>query len=138
MSKNEFKVKEVEAEIEEINEPSIDSEPSVRKQRSKAGRTFLDLVNGNFLTKDFTLQQLPFVFFLTLMAILYISNTYYAEKTVRRINNVTNELKELRSEYITTKSDLMFISKQSEVAKAALNYGIKESVVPPKKIVIGN
>ena len=96
------------------------------------------MVNGNFLTKDFTIQQLPFVFFLTLIAILYISNTYYAEKTVRRINNVTNELKELRSEYITTKSDLMFISKQSEVAKAALIYGIKESVVPPKKIVIGN
>jgi hypothetical protein len=138
MAKNEFKVKEVEPLIEEIREEEEVPEPIAKKQRSRAGRTFLDVVNGNFLTKDFTLQQLPFVFFLTLIAILYISNTYYAEKTVRKINAVTNELKELRSEYITIKSDLMFISKQSEVANAASKYGIKESVVPPKKIVIGN
>lgn len=94
------------------------------------------VVSGNFLTRDKTMQQLPFVLFLMVIAMAYISNTYYAEKTVREINKINNELKELRSEYITSMSDLMFISKQSEVAKAALPLGIVESVVPPKKIVV--
>ena len=47
-----------------------------------------------------------------------------------------NSLKELRSEYITTKSDLMIISKQSEVAEATARMGLKELTSPPKKIVI--
>ena len=64
-----------------------------------------------------------------------MANGYYAEQTVRKINKVTNELKELKSEYITSKSELMFISKQSEVAKLSVKLGIKESVTPPKKIV---
>lgn len=70
------------------------------------------------------------------LAVCYISNGNYAEKKARALNNINDELKELRSEYIITKSDLMFISKQSEVAKATLAMGIKESVVPPKKIVL--
>ena len=62
----------------------------------------------------------------------------YEKKIMRKTNTVNSEIKELRSEYITSKSDLMFISKQSEVARAAevMKIGIKESVVAPKKIVI--
>ena len=47
-----------------------------------------------------------------------------------------NQLKELRSEYISTKSDLMFASKQSQVAKATEALGLKESIVPPFKIEV--
>ena len=72
--------------------------------------------------------------FLAFIAILYIANGYQADDKIREVNKITNELKELRSEYISTKSDLMFVSKQSEVAKAAEPMGIKEPVVPPMKI----
>ena len=43
----------------------------------------------------------------------------------------TNEIKELRTQYISSKSDLMFESKQSQVAKAVLPLGLKEPVVAP-------
>jgi len=42
----------------------------------------------------------------------------------------------LRSEYISVKSDLMFKSRQSQVAKEVLPLGIKQLDVPPKKIVL--
>ncbi len=90
---------------------------------------------GGFLHRDSIIRTLPFIFFLTLMAMLYISNAYYAEKTIREIDKTNKELKELRSEYISVKSDLMFRSKQSEVAKAMDPLQIKESVVPPGKII---
>jgi hypothetical protein len=95
-----------------------------------------DIVTGNILTRESVVKSLPFFLFLCLIAILYIGNGYYAEDTVRALNRVNNELKELSSEYISTKSELMFRSKQSEVARALEPYGIKESVIPPKKIVI--
>ena len=102
----------------------------------KVTKSFIDVINGNFLAKEGVVNSLPYIFFLTLIALCYIGNGYYAEDTVRDINNMNNQLKELRSEYLTTKSELMFKSKQSEVASALEPMGIKESVVPPKKIVL--
>ena len=67
---------------------------------------------------------------------LYIANSYYAEKTIRQIDRVNQELKEMRSEYISTKSELMIMSRQSQVAASVEELGLKESVVPPKKIIL--
>ncbi|HET6245579.1 MAG: hypothetical protein H0V01_03340 [Bacteroidetes bacterium] len=106
------------------------------KKQGKISRSLLDVVNGNFLTSESVVGLLPFILFLTMVALIYIGNGYFAENKVRAINNMTNELKELRSEYITTKSELMFRSKQSEVANSLEKYGIRESIVPPKKIVV--
>ena len=66
---------------------------------------------------------------------LYIANGYYADDKIREAARLTNQLKELRSEYISTRSDLMFAGKQSEVAKAVARLGLTEPVVPPKKIL---
>ena len=118
-------------------------EPVKEEQQAKPVRTknkvllsIGSVFTGTILTRDKTIDQLPFLFFLVFMAICYISNGYYAEQKIREMNFITTELKELKSEYIISKSDLMFISKQSGVARAAEPLGIKESVVPPKKILV--
>jgi hypothetical protein len=72
------------------------------------------------------------------MAICYIANGYYADDQVRKVNQLANEIKELKTKYIVVKDSLVVKSKQTEVAKllAKQQTGIKESVVPPKKIVL--
>ncbi len=70
------------------------------------------------------------------LSLFYIGNTHYAEKTVRRINHVQTEVEDLRADYTTMKSDLMFASKQSEVARKVKEFGLKESLTPPYKIVV--
>ncbi len=127
------KLKEKKIVVEEVaEEPVKKSSGSGNKVLKNVGSVF----SGTFLTKEKSTRQLPFLLFLALLAICYITNGNYATKKIRALNKVNDQLKELRSEYIISKSDLMFISKQSEVAKATLAYGIKESVVPPKKIVV--
>lgn len=101
-----------------------------------AARKVMRFLDGSFMTKENVVDLLPFLLFISLIGIIYIGNRYYSEKNVFKMNAISNELKELRSEYITTKSELMFKSKQSEVAKAVAETGLKESVVPPKKIVV--
>ena len=76
-------------------------------------------------------KNLPFFLFLSILAIIYIYNGHYADKTIRNINKVQNDLKELQYEYKTLKSEVMFRSKQSELAKAVAPLGLKELVVPP-------
>lgn len=80
-------------------------------------------------------RNIPFFLFLAVLAIVYIYNGHYADNTVRSINKVNRELKELQYEYKTLKSEVMFRSKQSELAKAVLPLGLKELVVPPAVLV---
>lgn len=82
-------------------------------------------------------NNLRFILFLALLAVFYIANTRYAERNMRQINTLNQNLKELRWQYMTAKSKLMFRSKQSEVAKMVKPLGLEELNEPPKKIVIG-
>lgn len=117
-------------------EPKEEIKKSAPKSKSKVARSFLNIFSGNFLSKENVIYQLPFILFLTIIGLGYIANGYYAEKSVRDISRLNNELKELKSEFITNKSELMFMSNQSEVARASAVIGLKESVTPPKKIVV--
>jgi hypothetical protein len=80
--------------------------------------------------------MIPYTLFLLMIALVYIANSYYSEKTVREIDKIGKELKTLRSEYISGKSELMFNSKQSEVAKNVAPLGVVESTEAPRKIVL--
>ena len=112
--------------------------PKVPVKGNKIVRSVASVVSGSFLSKETTLNNFPFLFFLSFLAICYIANGYYADDQVRKVNKLINEIKELRTEYIVVKDSLVIKSKQTEVAKALAiqQTGIVESVVPPKKILV--
>ncbi len=76
-------------------------------------------------------KQVPFFLFLAALAVVYIFNGHYADKTIRKINNITKEVKELKYEYIAVKSKVMYQSKQSELVKVVEPLGLKELTGSP-------
>jgi len=80
-------------------------------------------------------KQVPFFLFLALLAVIYIYNGHYADKTIRNINRTAKEVKELKYEYIAVKSEVMFQSKPSELIKAVEPLGLKELVQTPVVLV---
>lgn len=78
---------------------------------------------------------MPFLLFLAFLAIIYIGNSYYAEKNIRKIERMQKELRELSYKHISTKAKLMQQGRQSKVASILEKKGIRESTVPPKKII---
>jgi hypothetical protein len=127
----------------QVDEPEVVAEPveQVRpasKPRKKGGvvKSLSAVFSGTFLSNESVVKYIPFVLFLSCLAVSYISYNYWADDKLRKQTKITSQLKELRSEYIASKSDLMFISKQSEVAKAVESMGLKEPVVPPMKILV--
>ncbi|MBS1651794.1 MAG: hypothetical protein JSU07_07275 [Bacteroidetes bacterium] len=104
------------------------------KPKGYVSKALGKMFSGTFLSNEKYLKHFPFVLFLVFVLILYIANGYYADNKIREENKLNNELKELRSAYISSTSDLMFASKQSEVAKAVEKIGLKEPVSPPFKI----
>lgn len=136
---NKFRTPKTE-ELEELEELVQQEEPQVASKPSKPGKKGVlakglsKIFGGGFLSDERTIQHVPFILFLALIAILYIANGYYADDKIREVNRVSNEIKELRTEYISSKSDLMFVSKQSQIAAAVDTLGLKEPVVAPMKI----
>jgi hypothetical protein len=80
-------------------------------------------------------RNVSFLLFLTALAVIYIYNGHYADKISRDLNKTNKELKELQYEYKTLKSEVMFRSKESELAKAVEPFGLKELTRPPFVII---
>jgi predicted membrane protein len=80
-------------------------------------------------------KQIPFFLFLALLAVVYIYNGHYADKTIREISKTERELKELQYEYKTVKGDVLFRSKQSELVKAVEPLGLKELMAAPVVLI---
>ncbi|MBL7845950.1 MAG: hypothetical protein JNL40_00675 [Cyclobacteriaceae bacterium] len=126
------------------NKFRIEPERGVNQPREKSSAGGPTLFSGierrlkleNYFEEGFPVQYLPKILFIMLLGLLYISNTHYAEKTVRRIDQVQSDVEDLRADYTTLKSDLMFASKQSEVARKVKSLGLKESLNPPTKVVV--
>jgi DNA-binding NarL/FixJ family response regulator len=95
-----------------------------------------ELIDGSIITRKSLTEQLPFLLFLTLIASVYIGNRYHAEKVYRDMMHLQSDVQDLRAQSITTASELMFISKQSEVARMVREQGLEleEAVRPPIKI----
>jgi hypothetical protein len=87
------------------------------------------------LSYHWIMKNISFFLFLAALAVIYIYNGHYADKIVRDINRTNKELKELQYEYKTLKSEVMFRSKQSELAKAVEPFGLKELTQPPVVLI---
>lgn len=112
----------------------------VNKSKSSSGSLF-SLI-GSKLKIDALFEDgipskyLPHTLFFMMIGIIYIGNNHWAEKTIRKIDNMQSEVEELRADYTSLKADYMFASKQSEVARKVSKIGLKESNTPPNKIII--
>ena len=84
-----------------------------------------------YLSHKWVVKNIPFFLFLAMLAVLYIYNGHYADKTIRNISKTAKEVKELQYEYKTVKSEVMFRSQQSELAKAVEPLGLKEMTSTP-------
>jgi hypothetical protein len=120
-----------EIQEEEAEKELVVEEKEPAKEISE--NALWQLFKKNFNSEKAT-SALPFVLFIALLGMIYIGNMHLAEKTIRDIDKVGKESKELSWDYKTSKADLAYKSTLSEVAKRADTLGIKESIEPPQKL----
>ncbi|GIL24550.1 MAG: hypothetical protein BroJett042_30630 [Bacteroidota bacterium] len=131
MSENKFRVME----------PSKGNEARVKEKTATAGSSIFSGLEKRmkleaYFEEGFPVQYLPKVLFVVLLSLIYISNTHFAEKTTRKIDKIQSEVEDLRADYTTLKADIMYASKQSEVARRVKEMGLRESLNPPYKVVV--
>jgi hypothetical protein len=77
-----------------------------------------------------------FIVFLILLAIFMIANNNNVDQKVFKIIELTGEVKELRSEFVDCRSELMKLKMESTVTLKMIEKGIKPASTPPIKIIV--
>ncbi len=109
-------------------------EKTINKHMKKGG--IYSILKARFLVNEDATKNWRFIVFIIILAIVMIANTHRFEQKVFRIAELTNEVKELRSEFVDKRSELMKLKMESTVAKEMEKRNIFPSPVPPKKIKV--
>ena len=79
--------------------------------------------------------NLPFVCYLALLGVIYISNAHASEKAVRKIEALKQEVKDTKWRAMNLKQEVMHGSIQSQIESKVEGTGLLPSTEPPYKIV---
>jgi hypothetical protein len=94
------------------------------------------ILKARFLINEDATKNWRFIVFLILLAIIMIANTQRYEQKVFKIIALTSEVKELRSEFVDRRSELMKLKMESTVSQKMEAKSIFPSSVPPQKIKV--
>lgn len=94
------------------------------------------MLKAKYLVDEGSMRNWRFIIFLIIIAILMIGNSHSYEQKLFRITELENEVKELRSEFVDRRSELMELKMESTISRKMEEKGIVPSSVPPKKIKV--
>jgi len=95
-----------------------------------------NILKARFLINEDAVKNWRFIVFLIVLAIVMIANTNRYEQKVFRIAERTSEVKELRSEFVDRRSELMKLKMESTVSEKMKEKKIFPSSAPPVKIKV--
>lgn len=62
------------------------------------------ILNGDFLTKDFVLNNLAYILFLFFLLFILVAKGYYGKSLVKKVQETRTELDQNTADYIETKT----------------------------------
>lgn len=80
-------------------------------------------------------KNLPFLLVLCLLGLLYIANVHYAEKHIKQSQALIEDIKELKWDYWTLKSGILYKSTEGQISKKVSDKQIYIRKDAPKTIL---
>lgn len=77
---------------------------SAKKPKAKKQSALMIILNGDFLTKDFVLNNLAYILFLFLLLFILVAKGYYGKSLVKKVQETRTELDQNTADYIETKT----------------------------------
>jgi len=101
------------------------------QKRTGFARNVNAVLSGKFLTREYVLSNLGFIFFCVFIMVCYIGYGYFAEKNLKELAQSESDLQELKARNLSTHAKLEQLKQQSHVAQSIKNLGLVESTAPP-------
>lgn len=103
---------------------------------SKIKKNIYNILKGNFLISDDALKNWKFLVFVVVLMLLMISSAHYADRQVLEIAKLNKEIKELKAEFVDTRSVAMKIKLESNIKNKVKELGLRPSENPPEIIKV--
>jgi hypothetical protein len=94
------------------------------------------LLKAKYLVDQGSMRNWRFIVFLVVVCMIMIANSHNYEQKIFRISALEAEVKELRSEFVDRRSELMELKMESTVSRKMEERQIFSSSVSPKKIKV--
>ena len=126
---------------DQLEKKAVAEQTKRTKKRSKTAATknkkpssFVQILNGDFLTKEFMLKNLNFIFFTMFLLLVVVGKGYYGKHLSRDVMNTQKKVDELTSDYFEAKATLEEKTRRSELVRKLEHTGLKETINPTKVI----
>jgi hypothetical protein len=127
---NEYIDKEA-AEQKQAKKEQVKSKKSVKRARQNM---FVQVLNGEFLTKEFVLNNLNYIFFFILLLLLSVGKGYYGKNLSKEVLKSQEELEEISGTYVEVKAKLEEDTRRFKLIEKLEKEGLHETVNPTKVI----
>lgn len=131
-----------------LDKAQLDEQVKAEKKKSKKKaakkkaakerkpNAFVQILNGDFFTREFMVGNLNFIFFIMLLLLLVVGKGYYGKQLTKDVNSTQEQLDEATSDYFEAKTRLEEETERTRLIEELESVGLKETVNPTKVIRI--
>jgi len=99
-------------------------------------KTIYDILRGSFLINDDAFKNWRFIVFVVVLMLLMVASSHSADKKVIEIAALSKEIKEMRAQFIDTRTKVMELKLESAIRNRVVDLGLVPSDEPPQKILV--
>jgi hypothetical protein len=96
----------------------------------------IDILKIKFLVSEDAIKNWKIILFISLLAVIMIASSHSTDKKVYEIDRLTEEVMELKSEFVDARSVVQQLRLESNVTEKVKDKGLLASTIPPKKIKV--
>ncbi|MEY4604966.1 MAG: hypothetical protein RIT43_2258 [Bacteroidota bacterium] len=116
-----------------LDKDTIEGLQNEEKKRTKSNsgvvRTsaFAQILNGDFLTKEFVINNLNFIFFIMLLLLLVVGKGYYGKQLSKDIDTAQKRLDEMTADFVEIKANMETSTRRYRLVQRLAPKGLVES-----------
>jgi hypothetical protein len=111
-------------------------ESTTKGRKVKKANAFAQILNGDFLTKSFVLDNLNYIFFIMFLLLVLISKGYYGKQLNKDTEAAQRNLDQHAAEFIEAKARLELVTRRFKMAERLASRELKETQNATKVIRI--
>lgn len=134
MSTNEYIEKQESVDIPKVEKVQVKSKLKKEAKKSTRPNAFAQILNGDFLSKEFVINNLGFIFFVLFLLLLIVGKGYYGKQLTRDVDAAQKDLNEMTSDYVELKAHLEEVTRRYRLVEKLEPKGLKETVNPTRVI----
>ena len=105
---------------------------------AKVKQRVYDVLKGKFLVDEDAPKNWTLLIFLAGLALVMIASSHSIDRKIQKIATLNKNTRELNSQFIATRSELMKLKMESSITKRLELKGLYISNTPPQKIKVTN